>query len=376
MVRHGFWRRWGWLPALLVFDIILVIWWRGRAPQCAPVSGVDEAVVPIASPSVPVLPVNPVVPPLRLGFPTGQTNLMHGGDENAFMPTAPGRVESAHYGSVRTQNSGFSSFHEGIDIAPLQRDRRQRAMDTVKAVADGTVAYANRSSGNSNYGMYVVLEHADPVGPIYTLYAHLSVVDKHLREGAHITRGETIGVMGNTPSSIIPVVRSHLHFEAGMIRNRRFEAWAKAQKIDNRHGNYNGWNLSGIDPRDLYSSTAPEQSFSMLDYLRSQPAGFELLITISRPLDYFKRFPALWQAEQPPPMQGLIVLAVSEGGVILRGRLPTASELAQHSASRTPVVLSANPEVLGRNGLRLAAERNGRWEPGASLSKWLDILTY
>lgn len=373
MRRQGFWHRWWWLAVLIVFDVFFVIWWIGCNRQEKP-AGVELSAIPVAAEPAP--PV--VVPPLWFGFPTAQTNLVRVTDESVFMPTAAGRVESAHYGSVRTQNVGgriLPSFHEGIDIAPLQRDRRGRAMDPVLAVADGTVVYANRQSGNSNYGIYVVLEHSDPVGAIYTLYAHLSTVDKAIREGTRVTRGTVLGVLGNTPSATIPVPRSHLHLEVGMIRNRRFSSWAAGQKIDNQHGNYNGWNMTGINPLALYPTPDPEREFSMLDYLNSQPVAVELLIQIRRPLDYFKRYPVLWRGGSAPEV-GLLVLAISDGGVILHGRPPTETERAQHTAARLPVVLSADAGLLGRNGLRIAVQRNGRWEPGSGTAKWLDILTH
>jgi murein DD-endopeptidase MepM/ murein hydrolase activator NlpD len=375
MFRQGSWPRWWWLAALLVFDAAFALWWFGRG--CGREDELSLPGVPVDSLPPDALPTAPVVLPLRIGFPTAQTNLTSTADPAVFMPTASGRVESALYGSVRTQNAGgriLPSFHEGVDIAPLRRDRRGRAQDPVLAVADGTVAYANRGSGNSNYGIYVVLEHADPVGVIYTLYAHLSAVEKRIRTGERVRCGDVLGVMGNTPSSITPVARAHLHFEIGMIRNRRFANWAAAQKLDNRHGGFNGWNLTGIDPLTPYGTTEPERLFSMLDTLDGLPAAFELLIVAARPLDYFVRYPSLWRGEGPA--RGELVLTVSEGGVVMRGRPATDEERGLLSGRAVPVVRMADPAVLGRNGLRLVSERGGRWELGAAGRKWLEILTY
>ena len=373
--RRRFLRHWGWLPALLVFDVFFVIWWRGRSPGEDAAKTGSPAEVPIMVAAPETLPAVPVVHPMQVGFPTAQSNLVLIQDASVFMPTAAGRVESAHYGSVRTASQGgriLPSFHEGIDIAPLTRDRRQRAMDPVMAIADGRVAHISAHSGNSNYGIYVVLEHEDPVGTIYSLYAHLSAVDKRVREGQRVRRGEVLGVLGNTPSSIIPVVRSHLHLEVGMIRTRRFSIWANGQKLDNRHGNYNGWNLTGINPLALYTTTDPVREFSMRNYLSDHPVAFELLINVNRPLDYFVRYPDLWKGEGEP--SGALVLEVSEGGVILRGHRLHSAE--QGSSSRSPQVLSVNRQVLGRNGLHLVVERSGQWSLGNNGKKWLEILLY
>ena len=127
-------------------------------------------------------PPPPPPPPLlwsKLVFPTQQQGLLEEGREDVFQPTAAGTRESALYGSVRTVNRGgrlLASFHEGIDIAPVRRDRRGRPLDDVLAVAEGKVAYVNKVAGNSTYGKYAVVEHDDPMGPVYTLYAHLASV--------------------------------------------------------------------------------------------------------------------------------------------------------------------------------------------------------
>lgn len=374
MFGRGFWKRWWWLAAFVVFDVCFVIWWRGRDRQEVPPGNVPAAEArPANAARVKQPPPKPVIPPLQVGFPTAQTNLVRTTDDKVFMATASGRPESAHYGSTRTAGSGWPSFHEGIDIAPLSRDRRGRALDPVLAIADGAVAYANRRVGNSNYGLYVVLEHADPVGTIYSLYAHLSAVEKHLHQGMRVSRGTRLGTMGNTPASIIPVVRSHLHLEVGMIQNRRFDDWASAQKIKNLHGRYHGWNLTGINPIDLYTSTVPLRPFSMRAYLARLPVAFELLIDAARPLDYFARYHVLWEGELPA--KGPLVLSVSEGGVVMAGRHATAPERERLAAARGPVVLAADAAVLGRNGLRIVVERGGKWEFGRSGARWLAILT-
>ncbi len=127
-----------------------------------------------------------------LSFPTEKSDLMSWINGEALQPTAAGNPESALYGSVRTRQTsgGFAaSFHEGIDIAPASRDRRGRARDRVLAAAPGRVAYLNRYPGNSSYGIYVVLLHPDPIGEIYTLYAHLDSLSPNLKAGGEVAAG-------------------------------------------------------------------------------------------------------------------------------------------------------------------------------------------
>jgi murein DD-endopeptidase MepM/ murein hydrolase activator NlpD len=367
-----FWRNWWWLVAIVIVDILFVLWWFGprRHRLCDAEPAEGPVVAKRASREREVEPIKP----LLVGFPTAQRGLHRHEDPEVYMATASGRIESAHYGSTRTGNVRgqiLPSFHEGIDIAPLQRDQRNRALDAVLAIAEGRVGYANRVVGHSNYGLYVVLEHEDAAGVIYSLYAHLRSIEDTIHPGARVRRGDVLGIMGNTPSSIIPVSRSHLHFEVGMIQNRAFARWTQREGIQNLHGMHHGWNLTGIQPLALYTNDAPEQSFSLLQYLRAEPVGFSVVVNAVKPLDYFLRYPSLWTGQGKP--QGAIVLSVSEGGVVLRGRAATEAEAV---ASRLPYVLHGDADVLGRNGLRLVVADGAGWRISGDSIRWLSILMH
>ncbi len=368
----SFWlrNRW-WLIPLLVVDS-LVLWWWLRPEQ--PTETFEP--VPTAGETI-VTPMEPPPPPpgLVIGFPTGQTGLLDTNIAGVFMPTASGRLESALYGSTRTRQQGSSvlpSFHEGIDIAPLARDKKQVSLDRIFAIADGRVAHISKHPGNSNYGRYVVLVHDDPMGEIYSLYAHLEEVTSSLRVGQPVARGADIGRMGYSPSSIIPVARSHLHLEVGVILSARFYDWFKKQKLKPDHGIYHGHNLFGVDPLDVYRIQAARGVFDMRRYLGELPVAFEVVCKTSRRPDYFQRYHALWSGGEP---SGGMVIAVSEGGVPMRGRAATAEELTRLGKSQL-VVLSVNEDVLGRNGQRLITRRQGQWQTGSSGQRWLEVLTH
>ncbi len=371
-----FWRNWWWLVLIIIADIIFVYWWFGPRRE-----RLREAALQAAAAEQAALREQAILEerqrryePIRVGFPTAQRNLLEIDNPDVYMATASGRIESAHFGSTRTRSTGgrlLPAFHMGIDIAPLQRDRRNRALDPIKAVADGRVGYANRVIGHSNYGLYVVLEHDTSMGPIYTLYAHLRSIEDGIRPGAAVRKGDVLGIMGNTPSSIIPVARSHLHFEVGVMQNRRFAAWASSEEIRNLHGRHHGWNLAGIQPLALYESTDPVQHFSMLSYLEALPAAFKLVVDAPRPVDYFLRYPLLWTGTGSP--RGAMVLSVSEGGVVLQGRPATENEV---SGQRLPYVLHVDEDVLGRNGLRIVVSRGNAWQMGSNGIRWLSILLH
>lgn len=94
--------------------------------------------------------------------------------------------------------------HDGVDItAPIGTP--------VGAAATGLVAYAD--DGVRGYGNTVILVHPDGSS---TLYAHLDSIA--VRPGALVSRGQTIGTVGETGRARGP----HLHFELrirGQARN-------------------------------------------------------------------------------------------------------------------------------------------------------------
>lgn len=361
-----------WLTLLILCAAAAIIWWmvwQQRTPA--------PATVP--TPQAGTLPAPPPPPKSafrEVRFPTDQDILKDPSTPGVFQPTAAGNPESALYGSVRSTQIGgrlMPSFHEGIDIAPLQRDRRGRPLDAVHAVADGRVGHVNRAPGNSNYGNYVVLLHEDPLGEVYTLYAHLAEIADGIRPGVAIPRGTVLGRMGNTPTTIVPMARAHTHFEIGLVNNTHFERWFRAQRLKPDHGNYNGWNLMAVDPRGCLRMQRDSREFEFRSYLVSLPVAFEVVIAARGPLDYFRRYPSLWQGA--PFAGGWMVLRCADNGVPLSGRVATPDEVRQ-AGERRAAVLKADAAVLGRNGTRLVVHDNGAWRIGRSGERWLEILTY
>ena len=368
----GFWKKHGWwLIPLLVIDVLLVVWWLRR--DSAPDAGAAPSATEITASAEPIPEEPPAPRGLIFGYPTAQHQLLDTNTPGIYMPTASGRPESAMYGSVRTSKHGGASFHEGLDIGPLNRDRRQMPTDLIVAAADGRVAYFNRYNGNSNYGKYIVLLHDDPMGEIYTLYAHMEEIDKSIRVGGNVTRGQTLGRMGHSASTGIPVSRAHLHFEVGVMNNRNFHRWFKAQKLKPDHGNYHGHNLTGMHPLDVYRQQEIHGVFRMDEYLDQIPPAFTLILRAARLPDYFVRHPSRWQGSTE--FDGALVMEVTEGGIPIRGRPATAEERTALAGQRHHV-LSVDPAVLGRNGLRFVERKKGVWVLGKNGPRWLELLTY
>lgn len=318
----------------------------------------------------------PEPPGLVFTFPTPQTRLDDTNNPEVFMPTESGKIESAWYGSTRTRKFGkqfLPAFHEGVDIAPVERDSKGRAKDPVFAAADGRVGYISRIAGNSSYGVYVVLLHKDTVGEYYTLYAHLASAGAGLKEGDSVMRGAEIGRIGNTSTLGIPVQRSHLHFEFGTILNERFSDWFRKEKLKPFHGNMHGYNLAGLNPMTLFPYMADGERFEMLPCITNCPVAFRIIIPVSEKPDYYCRYPSLWTGGEPS--SGAIVVDVSESKVPLQARAATEEEAASLRKNK-PRVLEAFPEVLGRNGSRLIVEHDGGWVLGRNGEQWLEIFLY
>jgi murein DD-endopeptidase MepM/ murein hydrolase activator NlpD len=106
------------------------------------------------------------------------------------VPAKKGSTKS----TVQTVN--VPSYHLGVDMtAPKGTD--------VHAVGDATVGFTGRLGA---FGNLIILDH----GRGYqTYYAHLSKIQKGIKAGVHVARGDLIGLVGSTGRSTAP----HLHFE-------------------------------------------------------------------------------------------------------------------------------------------------------------------
>ncbi len=101
---------------------------------------------------------------------------------------------TSKYGARRDPINHKKAFHSGIDF-------KGQSGDKVHATGTGIV---KRSCYVRGFGNCIVLGHANGYD---TLYAHLS--KRLVKTGDRVTRGEIIGLVGNTGRS----TGSHLHYE-------------------------------------------------------------------------------------------------------------------------------------------------------------------
>ena len=323
-----------------------------------------------------LLPARVAAQPFQL--PTANHALFEkGGEERFFVGTIGKPWTSGTFGCVRTE--GWQ-MHEGLDIRCLQRDKRGDPTDPVMATADGTVAYVNTKAGLSNYGNYIVLRHRIEGLEIFSLYAHLREVRVDLKAGQAVKSGEVIATMGrttNTRERISPE-RAHIHFELNLFLNDRFSAWHKTTHPGERndHGDWNGQNLVGLDPRLILLTQHSEgTNFSLARFIRHQTGLCRVFVRIAR-FPWLQRYAPLLRPNPKTDKEGVAgyELALNFNG------LPF--ELIPRAASEVPgkarfELLSVNEAEQQKNPCRrLITKKGARWELTSHGTQLLELLTY
>ena len=307
-------------------------------------------------------------------FPTANHYLYERGSElKFFAPTAPDKPwTSGSFGCVR--NDG-QRLHEGLDILHLQTGKRGEPADPVMATADGTVVYFSTKPSLSNYGNYLVIRHVVEGLEIYSLYAHLSAIQPGIVIGKNVKQGEVIATMGRTSNAeSIAKDRAHVHFELNLLVNDNFGAWFKKASPGERndHGEWNGQNLTGLDPREiLLQEHNPNGKFSLLNYIRSQT---ELCRATNFP--YLKRYPMLVLRNPVAEKEGVAgyEIALNLNGVAFALMPRAASEIKSTAKYQ---LLSVNEAEEKANPCRhLVVRRNGRWQLANEGQRELELLTY
>ncbi len=242
--------------------------------------------------------------PLGLVLPTDNDAIFSRDPSKFYMytdRTSPNGVRSkpwtaGRYGFVRTEKNTsmgivFTRFHEGVDIQPVRRDSAGNPLDDVRAIAAGEVVYATSASNLSNYGNYVVVRHDFSDGPFYSLSAHLKSID--VKAGQQVASGEKLGLMGFTGSGINRE-RSHVHLELNMLINDRFGAWHDIHfKSANHHGNYNGFNLVGLDVSGLFHAHKENPNIQLSEFIPLAGAYYKVTATNNTDFQLIRRYPWL-----------------------------------------------------------------------------------
>ncbi len=290
----------------------------GTAPEQAPPPTPStspekppETAQPVSLPKVPVRSPQRTGPVFQL--PTANDALFKN-DPAAFYMfvdrySPDGKVtptwQGGGYGYVRnprttTNGEVFTKFHEGIDIAPVERDAAGEPTDLVHAIANGTVVFCSPTAA-SNYGNYVVVEHpcGEDFGSFYSLYAHLRRIDT--TAGTVVKRGAPVALMGHTGDGL-DRRRSHLHLELCLLLSDRFnDFYAKHYKLANPNGNWHGHNLIGIDVAAFLKASRADPGLTPAEFLKSAEPYYKVRVPnkTRQELDIARRYPFLRRPGEP-----------------------------------------------------------------------------
>lgn len=310
-------------------------------------------------------------------LPTANQALYTGAEEKFFVGTTGKPWPSGTFGCVRSE--GWQ-FHEGLDIRWVQRDKSKEPSDPILATADGIVAYANKRSNLSNYGNYLVIMHRIEGIEIYSLYAHLKEIRPGLQYGTAVKAGEVVALMGRTSNTReqISKDRAHLHFELNLFVNDRFSGWYKkflpTQRND--HGEYNGLNLLGLDPRALLlEQRAKGAGFSLVKFIQHQTELCRVFVRQSE-LPWVKRYAPLVTRNSIAEREGVAgyELVLNYTGIPFRVIPRAASEVGK--TARIQLLTVNDAEQKKHPCRKLLTQRNGRWELTNHGTQHLELLLF
>lgn len=245
---------------------------------------------------------------LDLTFPTPNRALLQGDGEGFYMfidrdfegvKSTP--WEGGQYGFMRdprVTDAGlvYRRFHEGADIKPLERSSDGDPLDMVTAAGAGRVVHASDVPRYSNYGRFVVIEHQWDGCPYYSLYAHLNSLV--VSAGQRVAQGDPLGRLGYTGVGI-DRRRAHLHFEVNLILSHDFERWHQfvfPSEI-NRHGNYNGINLAGMDAGRLLLAAHKSPGLTIPEFLASEEVAWKAAVPATGKFVLAKLYPWMVRGE-------------------------------------------------------------------------------
>jgi len=312
---------------------------------------------------------------LNLAWPTANQAYAAGQELEAFIqPTESGLVESGLFGCVRT---GGTQFHEGLDLKPVDRDARGEPTDEVFAVLDGVVRHVSRRAGLSSYGRYVVIEHANVLPAVYTLYAHLAEIDPEIEPGRRVVTAQRIGIMGHSAGGYtIPASRAHVHFEIGLRLTDDFQSWYDWRRFgsDNDHGVWNGMNLVGLDPLAFYNAFRERRVDTFDDFIKQTPPAVRVRVAVSGSPDFVRRHPSLLTTMMNPIDVAGWEVAFDVHGLPLAWTPLPATEMQGYRRNEVRVVWTDRPALDACRCKDLVRGRGNRVRADRDLQTNLQLL--
>jgi murein DD-endopeptidase MepM/ murein hydrolase activator NlpD len=297
-----------------------------------------------------VLPA-PILAEVPLIWPTPNRAWLEGRPPAEYLqPTASGRLESALYGCVR---NGGARFHEAIDLKAIHHRSDGEAADLIYAAMPGVVRHVSKVAGYSSYGKYIVLEHPNVAPAVYTLYSHLREIRRGITPGRHLEAGTVLGTMGRSAGGYtIPKDRAHLHFEVGLRLSNHFQQWFDAQDYPspNRHGNWNGMNLAGLDPLLLYEAVRAGRVADAGAFVRAHRPALFLRYHTTRVPDFVARYPTLLEGPVRPRNVVAWEIGLTRHGVPVSLEARHREDLPRQQATGTLELIRLDEKALRSTG--------------------------
>lgn len=310
---------------------------------------------------------------LDLQLPTENHHLFEGKPEKFYMyvdryfegdHSQP--WEGGSYGFVRTSirvNNQIlqTKFHEGIDIAPIKRDKAGNPLDLISVIAAGKVVYVCDRPGRSNYGKYVVVEHQWENSSVLSLYAHLAEITCQI--GQELPMGGLIGRMGYTGAGINRT-RAHLHLEIALMLSSRYPDWARIARTINYHGHYNGMNLAGLDVAGFFLAHRSNPQITLSEYLAQYPVYYKVTIPHRGAIEMAARYPWMVRSKcsnASPSWEiafsntGMPLSIVASNRVVTQPTVTMVqtSDVAHRYKTRGLLTGEGNQASLARDGINL-----------------------
>jgi murein DD-endopeptidase MepM/ murein hydrolase activator NlpD len=241
---------------------------------------------------------------------------------------------------------------------------------------DGVIRNISSRPGESSYGRYIVIEHPGVAPAVYTLYAHLARIEPGLFEGATVKRGQVLGTMGHSSGGYtIPVDRSHLHFEIGLMLSQDFPSWYTWKKFGspNQQGLWNGMNLMGIDPRNFLDQWRARRVDNFTEYFRRLDSAVRLRVVTTRIPDFIRRYPVLLRQ----PIDGLVggwEVQCDVTGLPFAWTPLSPMQVAGLRANSVEILAVDNAALRSFRGKSLIRTRNGKPAPGPDLNTMLQLV--
>jgi murein DD-endopeptidase MepM/ murein hydrolase activator NlpD len=310
-------------------------------------------------------------------FPTANHYLYRPGAEAKFFaPTEPDKPwTSGGFGCVRDYGH---RMHAGLDILHLQTNRRGEPTDPVMATADGTVVYFSIKPSLSNFGNYIVIRHMIDGMEVYSLYAHLSAVRPGLQVGEQVKAGEVIATMGRTSNAeVIGQWRAHVHFQINLLLNDNYAAWFKRYGTPgeiNYHGEWNGHNLSALDPREILLQERGGK-FDLKTFVTSQTEFCRVLVRATN-FPFLKRYPMLVLPNPRAQQEGVAGYEISLNFNGVPFALMPRAESEIKSRAKIQLTSVSEQLALANPCCDLVVKRGGHWQLGNDGMHEMELLTY